>query len=171
MEDRLFTQLYHKYSNAIYSVICTYIKDRETAKDVLQLTFIKISKHLIRYDPAKGVLYTWIRRIAVNTSLDLLKSVDYRNNHTSTSLQEIDFDQLNFCYHLGWPEKSHLEKLINTLTDNEKVIIDMLYLQEYTQMETSAYLHIPLGTVKSRVRSAIQKLRRQCTYDIKYYYS
>jgi RNA polymerase sigma factor (sigma-70 family) len=170
MEDKLFTQLYQQYSNAIYSVICSYVKDKETAKDVLQLTFMKISKNFIKYDPAKGVLYTWIRRIAVNTSLDLLKSVDYKNNHTSTSLHEVDFNHIQFCYQSDWTEKSLLEKLMQALNDNEKVIIDLLYLQEYTQMETSAYLHIPLGTVKSRVRSAMQKLRRQCTYDIKYYY-
>jgi RNA polymerase sigma factor (sigma-70 family) len=162
---REFTQLYADYHKAIYSVISQYIWDRQLAEDVLQLTFLKISKHLSRFDKSKGALYSWMRRIAVNTALDVLKSVSFKTRKLCISLDDPGINNKYFSDGELKTDCLGVKGLLAVLTTNERVVIDLLYYRGFTQSETAAYLQIPLGTVKSRVRYAILKLRRAHVYE------
>lgn len=169
MENLSFTQVYNNYSAAIYSVICQYIKDRSTAQDVLQISFVKIAKHLKNYDATKGVLFTWMRTIAVNTALDELRSHNYKTTKNQMSIDDAAFNAMQFTVQCPLPEVMCLERVLNVLNENERVVIDLLYFKQYSHVETSACLAIPLGTVKSRVRLALGKLRKYYAADLHYF--
>ena len=131
---------------------------QEMAEEILQETFVKIWLNAGSYDETKGKLYTWMLNIARNHAIDKLRS------KTTADRKDLKKDKEFVEKHGTQPEQFTdgigLRKLIDHLEEDQKVVIDLLYFQGFTQVEAAEQLNIPLGTVKSRVRIAIHKLRK-----------
>lgn len=154
-----FSVLYDNYSAALLGIVKKNISDIEIAEDLLQDSFIKIWNNRSMYDPSKGRLYTWMLNIVRNTSIDYLRSkqnkmderirrtenIVHEVNHTANVEQQID--------HIG------IKKIVDTLKEDQRRLIDLAYFEGFTQEEISKKLEIPLGTVKTRMRAALITLR------------
>ena len=151
--------LYQNYSAAIYGVILRIVQSEEAAEDVLQEAFIKIWKNIEKYDPAKGRLFTWLVNIARNTAIDSLRVKDYTIKSQIRSLDN-SVRTVNRQHKVYTPtDHIGLKEIINKLKPDYKILIDKLYFEGYTQEEAARELNIPLGTVKTRIRAAINVLR------------
>jgi RNA polymerase sigma-70 factor, ECF subfamily len=149
--------LYDNYSSALFGVIRRIIQEEEIAEDVLQETFIKIWKNFSSFDPSKGRLFTWMVNIGRNCAIDKTRSSTYIHENKNRPLVNIVSDQEEaFEYN---PETIDVKKMINQLDPEYSLIINLLYFGGYSQSEVAEKLQIPLGTVKTRARSAIQKLK------------
>jgi RNA polymerase sigma factor (sigma-70 family) len=157
--NQAFGYLYDNYSPALFGIITQIIPDKETASDVLQEVFVNIWKKIATYDPDKGRLFTWMLNIARNAAIDKLRSRPYQNSLKNQSLGEnvntIGEKQVvnPVVNDIG------LKKVINRLKDDHRELIDLSYFQGFTHEEISKLLNIPLGTVKTRIRSALTQLR------------
>ena len=153
----VFSYLYDNYSGALHSIIMNIVSEEELANDVLQEVFVKIWKQMESYDSSKGRLFTWMLNIARNASIDTVRSKGYQNSrqnreltedvYTSGGTSETKIDQIG------------LRKVVHTLKEEYKVLVELSYFQGYTQDEISKMLGIPLGTVKTRLRTALIHLR------------
>lgn len=156
-QQSAFSYLYDNYSGALFSVIHAIIPDHDMAGDVLQEVFVKIWRQTESYDATKGRLFTWMMNIARNASIDLLRSKNYQNNSQNRELTE------NVYEHVGSTitniDRIGLRKLVHTLKDEQKLLVELSYFEGYTQDEISKMLNIPLGTVKTRLRAALLQLR------------
>lgn len=152
-----FNYLYDNYSGALYNVILSVLQDKETANDVLQEVFIKIWRQIEQYDPEKGRLFTWMVNISRNASIDTLRSKSYHLQKQNRELTDAVYTAAGSTN--IETDKIGLRKIVNTLKDDHKVLIELAYFQGYTQDEISKVLNIPLGTVKTRLRSALIQLR------------
>jgi RNA polymerase sigma-70 factor, ECF subfamily len=155
-----YSQLYDQYSNTLYGVICKVIKNEDFASDVLQDSFVKIWKNIATYTPEKSSLFTWILNITRNTAIDFIRSKNYKAGKENQSLDDSvsilenkEADTLNVNT-IGIKDKAL------GLDEKYSVLIEKLYFEGYTQEEAAEELGIPLGTVKTRVRTAIIELRR-----------
>jgi len=152
-----FNYLYENYSGAIYSVILTIVSDPEQASDTLQEVFVKIWKQIETYDEQKGRLYTWMVQIARNSSIDVVRSKKYQahqqNREITESVYKVGDNDFN-------PDNIGIRKAVHQLKKEHKELVDLSYFQGYTQEEMSEMLKIPLGTVKTRMRSAMMQLRK-----------
>lgn len=152
--------LYDMYSTSLYGVISRIIIDTATAEDVLQETFVKIWHSFASYSTEKGRLFTWMVNIARNLSIDKIRSKDYKNQNKNQELENnvtfID-EQRNTVYK---PELLGIKELVQTLKPEQKSILDLVYFKGYTHVEAADELGIPLGTIKTRLRMAIQQLRK-----------
>ncbi len=153
-----FEYLYDNYSPALYGVVFNVVRNEETANDVLQDVFVKIWKNFDSYDPAKSRIYTWMLNVARNSAIDKLRSV------SSLQKNEVRKDQ-DFILNIVASSSTYtdgigLDKLVNSLDKEQKEVIELLYYKGFTQVEAAEELNIPLGTVKSRVRLAVNKLRK-----------
>lgn len=159
-EEYAFSYLYDHYSAALFGVILHIIPQNESAEDVLQEVFLKIYHNIESYNSAKGRLYTWMIQIARNTAIDTTRSKDYKK---SLKIRELNNTVSDLNMHPSL-NTSHdaigLKKIMNELNDEQKKIIDLAYFKGFTQEEISSELNLPLGTVKSRARSAMKQLRR-----------
>ncbi len=155
-----FTDLYYNYSAALYGVTYKMVRDKDVAEELLQDTFIKIWMYLDSYNPIKGTLFTWMLNIARNTCKDYLRSKHYHNQMMSSGngLEWIDYvNNPNLITYQD--ENKELYQLTQTLEEKYKEIIDHVYIYGYTQEEVSKTLKIPIGTVKTRCRTALKILR------------
>lgn len=154
------SDLYDKYAPYLFTLIYRIVQKRELAEDLLQETFVKIWMNIETYNPDKSKLSTWISNIARNLSIDALRSRDFKNQMKNLSddgfVNMIDDESSFPLYtdHIG------IEEILNkVLTDEHKKIINILYFKGYTQAEAAEFLNIPLGTLKTKLRSAIKILR------------
>ncbi len=151
--------LYDNYSSAMYGVIYRIIQDHPSAEDILQEAFLKIWNNFAQYDVAKGRLFTWMINICRNLSIDKIRSKDFSNRNKNLSADSIvsiiDLESSNSFN----PDTIGVKEITKKLDPEYKLIIDLLFFQGYSQSEAAEKLNIPLGTVKTRSRVAIQKLR------------
>ena len=155
---RALVLLYEHYAPALTHIIFRIVKDKEVTEEVLQDTFLKIWKQGSTYDANKGKLFTWIARIAKHTAIDRLRSKQFRSGQKTETLPDYVYNNERFGEHLPLRDPG-LQNIIQNLEPKYREIIDTLYFREHTQSEASKALGLPLGTVKSRARMAITKLR------------
>ncbi len=153
-----FDKLYLDYSEVVYGHILRITRDEFAAQSVLQDTFLKVWNNINTYDETKGGFFAWIARIARNSALDVVRLKGFQQRKKTES----------FDIHV---HNNKSDKLKNTNMDFESIksmvddkyqeVLDMVYLQGYSQKEVSENLDIPLGTVKTRLRYAVNILREQ----------
>ncbi len=157
--------LYEHYSAAIYGIVYRMVNNDDVAKEVMQDVFVKAWKYAKKYDPNKGRLYTWLAQIARTSSLTTIKSGNFQRDQKTDSL---DVKVYNDTEHAEESKISDmgLEKVIGKLDDKHKLLIDYIYYRGYSQREAAEALALPVGTVKTRIRTAILELRKMLGNDI-----
>ncbi len=159
-DQSAFSYLYDNYAAALNGIIIRMVDDTQLAEDILQEAFLKIWNNFKQYDSSKGRLFTWMINITRNLTIDTLRSKGYKkgkkisqDENSVTTYQDKNFTSDKF-------DTIGLRKQLQYLKPEQKVIIDMAYFSGYTQEEISKEMEIPLGTVKTRMRSAITELRK-----------
>jgi RNA polymerase sigma factor (sigma-70 family) len=159
-DESAFSYLYDQYSGALFSAILKILNNHALGEEVLQEAFIRIWNNFSTYDPSRGRLFTWMLNITRNLAIDTLRSKSFKKqskiqnsenavSYASNGINENDrFDSLG------------IRKQVTLLKENQKQIIDLAYFEGFTQNEISKKLGIPIGTVKTRMRSAIAELKK-----------
>jgi RNA polymerase sigma factor (sigma-70 family) len=155
--ENAFSYLYDNYSGALYGIIHSIITDIETANDVLQDVFVNIWKKIESYDSSKGRLFTWMLNIARNAAIDKIRSKGFRDGQKNQPISEtVDISESATNPTI---KDVGLRKVINRLKEEQRVLIDLSYFQGFTHEEIAKLMNIPLGTVKTRIRTALIQLR------------
>lgn len=142
----------------MYGVVLRIVSSKEYTEEVIQDVFVKIWNSIDQYNASKGRFYTWIINIARNTAIDYLKSKGFQNelkNQTVTdfvySIKEQSLSSKTDYIGFG--------NVLERLEPDKQELIQLAYYQGYTQMEISEKLQMPLGTVKTKMRNALIKLK------------
>lgn len=156
-DKKAITLLYENYADALYGVIKKVITDDETAQDVLQETFVKIWRYSKKYDPSKAKLFTWLYRIAYNTSIDKIRSLKNKTEKEvqieTSAVYTVSSGTLN-------QDVLDIKKHLNSLDEKYQIVINALFFEGMTQQEASDELDIPLGTIKSRLKIGLRELKK-----------
>ncbi len=156
-DKKAITLLYENYADALYGVIKKVITDENTAQDVLQETFVKVWRYSKKYDSSKAKLFTWLYRIAYNTSIDKVRSLKKKTEKEvqieTSSVYKVSSGELN-------QDVLDIKKHLNTLDEKYQIVINALFFEGMTQQEASDELDIPLGTIKSRLKIGLRELKK-----------
>lgn len=153
------SELYTLFSSKLYSICLKYSRNYAEAEDNLQDTFLTVFKKINQYKN-KGSFEGWLKRIAVNTSLQC-----YRNQKVFEIINEnaipddeieIDTDAISLDYLLG---------LIQELPDRYRLVFNLYALDGYPHNEIAELLNITVGTSKSNLARARQLLKKKITKD------
>lgn len=156
---KAFERIYERYSESTFGIIYSIVGDQAVAEEVLQDVFMKIWNKSSSYDSSKGRFFTWVLNIARNASIDYTRSKAYKNkkkNLTADFFVDILEEKSDFVSRV---DAVGVKKYIKVLKPYCKKIIHFLYFKGFTQAETSEELDMPLGTIKTRNRNCIKKLR------------
>jgi RNA polymerase sigma factor (sigma-70 family) len=157
--DKAFSYLYDNYSGALFGIVNSIVTDREAANDVLQNVFVNIWRKIESYDPSKGRLFTWMLNVARNASIDEVRSKGHRDSQKNQPLPEnVDMNMSRAVTNPATGDAG-LRKVLTKLKPEQRVLIELSYFQGFTHEEIAKSLSIPLGTVKTRIRSALIQLR------------
>ncbi len=158
-DNKAFAYLYDNYASSLYSIVLQIVNDAELANDVLQEVFVNIWRRIEQYDPGKGRLFTWMMNIARNASIDTLRSRGYQNSRKNQSIQDnVDTIQAGDVLQPG-VDTIGLRKMLEKLRAEQRILIELAYFKGYTHEEIAELEKLPLGTVKTRIRSALIQLR------------
>jgi RNA polymerase sigma-70 factor, ECF subfamily len=158
---KAFEYLYDNYSAALYGVVKRVLEQDELAQDTLQEAFVKIWKNIEQYDPTKSKLFTWMLNIARNAAIDKLRSKSLKNEAKTQPLEQgkMAFRKSDNSMQQQ-TDTIGLKNVVQQLKPEQQEIIELMYFQGYSQSEIAENFNIPLGTVKTRARAALQLLRQ-----------
>lgn len=155
-----FEMLYDRYSALIYGVVLRILENKEYAEDATQEVFVKVYKNIGTFDFGKARLSTWLISIARNTALDVLKSKAYvravKNQNVEDLVNSIDAEKQSNVAVDTLDVKKHVGKIDREL----QTIVELFYFKAYTQQDIADELGMPLGTVKTKMRKALEELRK-----------
>lgn len=154
-----FHYLYDHYSGALYGVILRIVQSKEYAEEVIQDVFVKIWNSIHQYDASKGRFYTWMINIARNTAIDYLKSKGFQNELKNQPLPDFVYNTTELSTVNNSADYIGFNNVLESLEVDKQELINLSYYQGYTQHEISEKLKIPLGTVKTKMRNALMKLK------------
>lgn len=158
-EQRHFSKFYDRFSTVLFGLILNWIKDAEVAENLLQDVFVKAWRSRELYDPSKGRIYTWLYNIARNTCIDFLYSKTFKKTKASLLSDDVTILVPSLKNSGMIPDTIGLRKLVNTLREEERKVIELMYFNGFTQTEIASIMNMPLGTVKTRMSRAIKNLR------------
>jgi RNA polymerase sigma-70 factor (ECF subfamily) len=151
--------LYDHYSGALFGVIVRIVKTESVAEEVLQDVLMKIWDRIDRYNSSKGKLFTWMVNIARNQAIDKTRSGEIsrqlKTSDIGTVVNRID----NRDFTESKIEGIGIRDMLKSLPSEQFFVIEHLYFKGYTQSELAEDYNIPLGTIKTRLRLALQYLR------------
>ncbi|MBD8032972.1 sigma-70 family RNA polymerase sigma factor [Solibacillus merdavium] len=158
-KDFLLEKIMIEYGNELVRLAFSYVKDVETAKDLVQNTFIKCYKNIdsFRYD---AHIKTWLYRITINECKDYLKSWNYKMVQVKSFINETAKSILPST-EKKVIDKYNNEEIKDTIYSLPKVYREVVYLYYYDSLSTEEIanvLDIPVNTVKTRLRRAKHRL-------------
>lgn len=157
--EKAFENIYNIYSTSLYGIIFSILRDDKIAEEILQDVFLKIWESANTYDPSKGRFFTWTLNIARNASIDKLRSREFKDKQLDLRSETFE-ETLQFRNpDAGKLDAIGIQKYIDLLGPLCKKVIDLLFFKGFTQKESAEELQIPLGTLKTRNRACINKLR------------
>jgi RNA polymerase sigma factor (sigma-70 family) len=151
--------LYDHYSAAIYGVVFRILKKEEIAEEVLQDVFMKIWDRFENYDASKGRLFTWMVNVARNQAIDKTRSKEISKEKKTGDIENVVSKIDSAEYIEQYVDSIGLKDVLKNLPNEQKFVVEHLYLKGYSQSELAEEFNIPLGTVKTRLRMAMQQLR------------
>lgn len=152
--------LYDRYSGALYGAVIRIIKQEELADEILQDTFLRIWDKIDSYDAAKGRLFTWMLNVARNLAIDKTRSKEISQQSKTGDIENF-VGVIERRESGGVPvETIGLIETLSRLPDEQRFVVEHLYLKGYTQSELAGASGIPLGTIKTRLRLGMIELRK-----------
>ena len=158
--EAAFSWLYDNYSGALNGIIIRMVDDAQLTEDILQECFVKIWNNFNQYDASKGRLFTWMVNLTRNQTIDTLRSKGFKKQHKISGDENFVSNNEDRSFSREKYDTIGLNKKVDALKPEQKSLIDLAYYYGYTQEEISREMKIPLGTVKTRMRSAIHELRK-----------
>jgi RNA polymerase sigma-70 factor (ECF subfamily) len=151
--------LYSRFGRPVYSMGMRLLGSREAAEELTQDVFLTAWRKAARFDPARGRLSTWLMTIAHNLAVDRLRRETGVTRPTLVLVDEVP-DAPGFDEEEGVMERDAAVRALGCLSDAERSLLTRAYFRGLTAREIAESDHIPLGTVKTRLRAALIKVRK-----------
>jgi RNA polymerase sigma-70 factor (ECF subfamily) len=150
-----FEELYHRFARPVYGLALRRLGDRERAEEAVQETFAAVWRSARSYRPERGPGAPWLYAVARNAIVDRFRSRgDALADLPDAPSTDAGPQESAESAWIAWRVHRALEELPPT----EREVLELAYWSGLSQSEVAGFLNIPLGTVKTRTRSALQRL-------------
>lgn len=159
-DEAALLTLHEQYAHLVYSVAYRVLNDQASAEEVTQDTFMRLWRKADTYDLAKGSFTTWLLTITRHLAIDLHRK---QRNSPMQNPVLIDGDIERWESVLGADEDADLRQTLITvmhgLPEDQRQTIELAYFYGMSHTQIADYLGQPVGTVKTRIRLGMQRLR------------
>ncbi|MGB6132641.1 MAG: sigma-70 family RNA polymerase sigma factor [Acidobacteriaceae bacterium] len=162
-DESALSTLYDRYSGMLFAVLVRILRDTQAAEEVLQDLFLQLWRSAARFDASRGSLPAWLMVIARNRAISRLRGRErllVRDDDEGFSMESLPAsgnleDEASRMELMG-----KLRTAMAALPQEQREAVELAYFEGMTQTEIAARTGSPLGTVKSRVRAAMQSLKQ-----------
>ena len=159
-DERAVGDLYDRHSRLLYGLILRILRDRSEAEEVLQEVFVLVWTRAETYNVALGSPGAWLVRIARNRAIDRLRANAVRLRAVEAA-PEPEAGASPETRAAQSEQQRAVARALDALPEDQRVLIEQAYFLGLTQSELAERFKLPLGTVKTRIRTGMQALRQQ----------
>jgi RNA polymerase sigma-70 factor (ECF subfamily) len=164
-DERAVGELYDRHSRLLFGLILRVLRDRGEAEEVLQEVFVSVWNRAESYNVSLGVPAAWLVRIARNRAIDRLRANTVRLRAVEAAPNPETPREQNPELRASLTEQQRaVVRALEALPADQRVLIEQAYYFGLTQSELAEKFNLPLGTVKTRVRTGMQTLRQQLAH-------
>ncbi len=162
-DESALSILYDRYAGMLFAMLVRILRDTSAAEEVLQDLFLQLWRGAAKFDASRGSMPAWLLVIGRNRAISRLRGRERRE--VLEDPQEFSFESLPSSTNLE-NEVSRMQLMaklkvgLATLPSEQREALELAYFEGMTQTEIAARTGSPLGTVKSRVRAAMQSLKQ-----------
>ncbi len=156
-----FGVIYDRYSRSVYSLAWKMLGDAQAAQEVTQEVFEAIWRGAKAFIPGRGTARTWILAMAHHKSVDAMRRQRVRTSEPLSEAHPDDADVVALA--MRGVEGAAVRAALATLSEAQRAVVVLAYYGGYTQQEIARRLGVPLGTVKTRIRDGLLRLRDRLT--------
>ena len=158
--DAALGQLYDRYRLILFGVLMRILNNREEAEDVLQEVFLQVWRRAVDFDENRGRPFTWLVTLARSRGIDRLRSLASRERVAVAGASEMSDEVSDAAADAIRSERvGVVNSALADLPEDQRKPLVLAYFDGLTQSEIATKLGLPLGTVKTRMRTAMIKLR------------
>jgi RNA polymerase sigma-70 factor (ECF subfamily) len=160
-DEGALAELYHHYGSLVYSLAMRILQNRELAEEITQDTFLLVWNRPEAWSPNRGLFSSWLLTVARYRAIDRIRHEQRRPDMQASILQ----DDLMRAEQPHPPDDPRLEdsrllrSLLSQLPPEQAQVIELAFFGGLTHSALAELLNLPLGTVKTRLRLGLQKLR------------
>ena len=159
-DEVALAQLYDRYRTILFGLLMRILNNREEAEDVLQETFLQIWRKAADFDESRGRPFTWLVTLARSRAIDRLRTLASRERVAEARAREVSEEISDAATDaLKSEQRGLVSDALAKLPDEQKRPIMLAYFDGLTQSEIATRLGAPLGTVKTRMRTGMIRLR------------
>lgn len=159
-DEAALAQLYDRYRAILFGLLMRILNNREEAEDVLQELFLQVWRQAADFDENRGRPFTWLVTMARSRGIDRLRALASRERVAVASARdeaEVVSDAASDAFRSE--QRGLVTNALAQLPDEQQRPLMLAYFDGLTQSEIAARLGTPLGTVKTRMRTGLMKLR------------
>ncbi len=159
--EQSFARLYDLTSARVYGMVLRVVRDPAQSAEVTQDIYLEVWRQSARFDAAKGAVLPWLLMIAHRRAVDRVRaaqSTAVRDDRYAVLHEERPFDSVSEQVQTNL-EAQRVRKVLGDLTPAQREAVSLAYFGGYTHSEVAELLKVPLGTVKTRIRDGLIRMR------------
>ena len=160
-DEQAFTELYDLLAERVFGLVLRVMRDPAQSEEVAQEVFVELWRTASRFQPERGSVTAWAMTIAHRRAVDRVRSAQStmdREARVAAGQQDRPFDSVADEV-AGRFERRQVRHCLDTLTELQRESVGLAYYQGYTYGEVATLLDTPLGTIKTRLRDGLIRLR------------
>ena len=160
-DEPAFAELYRRVAPAVFGLVTKVVRDPAQAEEVTQEVFVELWRRSPRFDPARGTARSWIMTCAHRRAVDRVRSAERaarRDDLAGRRDQGRPYDEVVEQVETSL-QREHVRRSLDVLTDLQREAVVLAYYGGYTHREIAELLGVPSGTVKTRLRDGLLRLR------------
>ena len=158
-----FATLFDRYARIVHGVAVAVIRDPSMAEEVAQEVLVEVWRIAIRFDPDRGSARAWLTTMAHRRAIDRVRSERSSRDRTDRIGRRdlpLPYDDVTERAEVSH-DHEQVRAALHRLTERQRQVVDLAYFEGYTYREVAEILDAPLGTIKTRMRDGLIRLRSE----------
>ena len=163
-EEFAMELLYERYHGYVYALTYRILHDPTASEDIVQDAFLSIWRKALSYQAQNGSVQSWIQAIVRNKAIDKIRASAHRDYQWTPLQADNEQDppsEQPDVWEQAWQSEQHriIHEVMEQIPNEQRMVIELAYFGGLTHAEIAEQYHIPLGTVKGRMRLGLQKMK------------